>query len=150
MTDEIDGMVRATVAAYIRDRGQVPTIAAAAAALRTDPHALTASFERLAAAHVFIPRRGSAEIYAYNPFCADETAFSAHVDGRRFFAICGWDALGIPAALGRAGRIETSCPDCREPIVVDVAADGRASAATPVVFRVDVRARDFWNDIYFT
>jgi len=34
------------------------------------------------------------------PFSGVETAFPAEVQGRRYYANCVWDALGVPAALG--------------------------------------------------
>ncbi|HEY6958182.1 MAG TPA: organomercurial lyase [Candidatus Limnocylindria bacterium] len=150
MSEEIDARVRRSIATYIRIRGAIPTIAQAASDLGEDVWEIQASFERLAAAHVFIPHRTSAEIYAYNPFCVGPTAFRVEAAGRSWWAICGWDALGIPGALGAPGEVRTSCPDCGEDLVVRVEADGRASASTAVVFRVDVPARDFWNDIRFT
>lgn len=150
MSEGSDQRVKEAIAMSIRSRGLIPTIAQVASDLGTTEDEVDASFERLAAAHVFIPQRGSREIYAYNPFCAGPTDFQVDAGGRTFWAICGWDALGIPAALGIAGEIRTACPDCREPLTVSVSENGRARSATPVVFRVDVPAREFWADIYFT
>lgn len=150
MSEELDQRVKEAIAAAIRTRGVIPTIGQVALDTGASAEDVTASFERLAAAHVFIPRRDSAEIYAYNPFCVGPTDFRVTAGGRAFWGICGWDALGIPAALGIAGEIRTACPDCDEPLIVEVDGSGRSRSATPVVFRVDVPAREFWTDIYFT
>ena len=40
--------------------------------------------------------------------------------GRWWYGNCAWDAFGICAALHADGRIETSCPDCGEPLAVEV------------------------------
>jgi len=40
--------------------------------------------------------------------------------GRWWYANCAWDAFGICGALHVDGRIEASCPDCGEPIAVEV------------------------------
>jgi hypothetical protein len=150
MSEAIDQRVKAAIAMSIRSRGVIPTIAEVASDIETSDNDVGASFERLAAAHVFIPQRESREIYAYNPFCVGPTDFHVNAGARTFWGICGWDALGIPAALGVAGEIRTTCPDCREPLAVSVNESGAARSATPVVFRVDVPAREFWADIYFT
>ena len=151
MSDEqFDRDVRRAIAEGIRRRGAIPTIARVAADMATDEAAVKASFDRMIAAHVFIPKKGSSEIYAYDPFCAEKTEFRVRADGRAWWAICGWDALGVPASLGVAGTVETACADCGERVVVDVDRDGIATSATGAVLHVGVRAKDFWNDIYFT
>lgn len=148
--DAFDRRVREAIASSIRRRGSVPGMAQVAMDLRAGPDAVRASFDRMIAAHVFIPQRGSREIYSYNPFCVERTDFRVRSDGREWWALCGWDALGIPAALSAAGTVETSCVDCGDSIVVDVDRDGTAVAARGIVMQVGVRAVDFWKDIYFT
>jgi hypothetical protein len=145
-----DGRVREAIATSIRRRGAVPTIAQVASDLGQDGSSVRASFDRMVAAHVFIPKRGSSEIYAYNPFCAERTDFRVWSDGREWWAICGWDALGIPAALGVAGTVESSCADCGERVIIHVDRDGTPSSSGGAVLHVGVRAVDFWKDIYFT
>jgi hypothetical protein len=148
--ESFDRSVRQTIAASIRRRGAVPTIAQVATDLGEEQESVQASFDRMSAAHVFIPKRGSSEIYAYDPFCVERTDFRVRSDGRLWWAICGWDALGIPAALGVSGTVESSCADCGDRIVVDVDRDGTAVSSSGAVLLVGVRAIDFWKDIYFT
>jgi hypothetical protein len=148
--EEFDRRVRQAIAASIRRRGGVPTIALVARDLATDDAAVRASFDRMIAAHVFVAKHGSSEIHAYNPFCSERTDFRVRSDGREWWAMCGWDALGIPAALGAAGTVESSCADCGERIIVDVDRDGTPSAVAGVVLHVGVQAIDFWKDIYLT
>ncbi len=148
--EAFDGRAREAIAASIRSRGLVPTIAQIASAMRADESSVRASFDRMIAAHVFIGRRDSSEILSYNPFSADKTDFRVRSGGREWWALCGWDALGIPAALGVAGRVESFCTDCGEPIVIDVDRDGTPSSNGLVVLHVGVRAVDFWKDIHFT
>ena len=151
MSDEqFDRDVRKAIAESIRRRGVIPTIARVAADIESDEAAVKASFDRMSAAHVFIARPGSSEIYAYDPFCAERTEFRVRADGRAWWAICGWDALGIPPALGVAGTIETACADCGERVVVDIDRDGIATSASGAFLHVGVRAKEFWKDIYFT
>lgn len=150
LTDErLDQEVRTAIAASIRDRGAVPTIAEVTDRLGTDAPRIDAAFGHLIDGHVFIPRRGSHEIYAFNPFCSEPTDFSVRAAGRDWSAICGWDALGIPAALGTSGTIRTRCGDgCGEEIAIEVAPGGAATGHA--VFHSGVPARHSWDDIYFT
>ena len=125
MTDaELDREVRIAIARSIKTRGRIPTIAAVAADIGKDLAAVDASFARMIEGHVFIPAKDSHEIYAYDPFCVGPTDFFVTAAGRVWFGICAWDALGIPAALGEPGVVETHCGDCGESIIVEVDADG--------------------------
>jgi len=147
---EVDREVRIAIARSIKARGRIPTIAAVASDLGKDVASVDASFARMIEGHVFVPRKDSHEIYAYDPFCVGPTDFFVSSAGRVWFGICAWDALGIPAALGEAGIIETHCADCNESLVVEVDADGGTDVQTWTVMQVGVRPRDFWKDIYFT
>jgi len=147
---ELDREVRIAIARSIKTRGKIPTIADVATDLGKSASDVDASFVRLIEGHVFIPRKDSHEIYAYDPFCVGPTDFFVTVGGRVWFGICAWDALGIPAALGEAGVVETHCADCGEELVVEVDADGATDVQTWTVMQVGVRPPDFWKDIYFT
>lgn len=147
---DLDREVRIAIARSIKTRGRIPTIAAVAADISKDVATVDASFARMIEGRVFVPKKGSHEIYAYDPFCVGPTDFFVTVGDRVWFAICAWDALGIPAALGEAGVVETHCADCGEELVVEVDADGGTEVQTWTVLQVGVRPRDFWKDIYFT
>ena len=67
---------------------------------------------------------------------------------RSWFANCAWDAFGICAALHVDGRIETECPDCGDPITVDVR-DERPDDES-LLFHCLVPAARWWDDIGFT
>ena len=147
---EGDREVRIAVARSIKTRGKIPTIAAVAADMGKDVVAIDAAFARMIEDRVFRPRKDSHEIYAYSPFCVGPTDFFVTTGGRIWFAIDAWDALGVPAALGESGVIETHCADCDESLVVEVEADGATELQTWTVMQVGVPARDFWKDIDYT
>ena len=88
------------------------------------------------------------EIRMAIPFSAVPTPYRVEAGERAWFANCAWDAYGILAALGVDGHISSSCPDCGEPIEIDVV-DGRPEPADDV-FHVLVPARSWWEDIVFT
>jgi hypothetical protein len=147
--EEFDRDVRTAIAGSIRGRGAIPTIAEVAATLGLPAEEIDASFVRMIAGHMLIPQGTSHEIRAYNPFCVGPTAFKVRAGGRDWWAICGWDALGIPPALGTEGIVETTCGDgCGEPIRIAVGWDGRATG--DAVWHSGVPARQAWEDISHT
>lgn len=82
------------------------------------------------------------------PFSNVPTPFGVRAAGRDWYANCAWDAFGICAALGVDGRIETACPDCADPLTVEVR-DGRPDDES-LVFHALVPAAHWWDDIVFT
>lgn len=147
---EQDRVVRGAIARSLTERGTIPTIANVAAAIGSDVATAEESFCRLQDAHVFIPREGSNEIYAYDPFCIGPTDFRITAAGRDWWAICAWDALGVPPALGATGTIVARCADCGDPITIEVGLRGSAAAHDGAVLQIGVPAREFWKDIRFT
>jgi hypothetical protein len=49
---------------------------------------------------------------------------------------------------GQDGRVETTCPDCGEPLKLEVIAG--ELAATEAIAHFAVPAADWWEDIVFT
>lgn len=147
---EFDRRVRGVIASAIRDRGRIPTIREVAQSLASDLADVEAAFGRMIEGRVFIPRQGSGEILAYNPFCNPPTGFTVTAAGRTWAAICAWDALGVPAALGTSGTIDARCADCAAPIQTEVVVDGTATAPEGTIMQVATPARDFWKNIYRT
>jgi hypothetical protein len=99
-------------------------------------------------AHALVLDTATTELRMANPFSAVPTAYRVRAAGRWWYANCAWDALGICAALHVDGRVETSCPDCGEPIAFEVA-DQRVDDET-LLFHCLVPAAQWWDDIVFT
>jgi len=113
-----------------------------------DPVEVVAAWRRLHDAHALVLDAGADELRMANPFSAVPTAYRVRAGGRWWYANCAWDAIGICAALRVDGRIETTCPDCGEPIAVEVR-DERPDDES-LLFHCLVPAREWWNDIVFT
>jgi hypothetical protein len=120
--------------------GRAPTMAE----LATTEEALGRLHER----RMVVLEPDRPEIRMAIPFSAVPTPYRVEAGGRSWFANCAWDAYGILAALGVDGHISSSCPDCGEPIEIDVV-DRRPEPADDV-FHVLVPARSWWEDIVFT
>lgn len=146
--DERDLELRDLTYQLFVDRGRAPTPDEAASAARCTRAELESGWRRLHEAHALVLNPGTAEIRMANPFSAVPTAYRVHARGRWWYANCAWDAFGVCAALHADGRIETSCPDCGEPLAVDVH-DKRPSDES-LLFHCLVPAAEWWEDIVFT
>lgn len=106
------------------------------------------AWRRLHDEHALVLNSDGSEIRMANPFSAVPTAYRVFAGGRWWYANCAWDAFGVCAALHSDGRIEASCPDCGEPIAVEVSQQQPDQPS--LVFHCLVPARQWWDDIVFT
>jgi hypothetical protein len=129
--------------------GQVPTAGEIAAELDLPVAMVQEAYAKLGEAHVFVCEPGDpSRLRMANPFSAVPTAFRVSARGGSYYGNCVWDALGIVTLLGGEGAVETSCPDCSEPLQLSVS-DGKLVESEGVV-HFGVPARHWWDDIVFT
>lgn len=145
--DDRDLALRNLTYDLVVELGRVPTAEEAAGAAGASREDVVAGWRRLHDAHALV-LDDSDEIRMANPFSGVPTAFRVHADGRSWYGSCAWDAFGICAALQVDGTIETSCPDCGDPIAVEVR-DRRPDDET-LLFHCLVPAERWWEDIVFT
>jgi hypothetical protein len=147
--DELDLTIRNHLyASFVRAGApQGPEEAAAALGLGTGE--VEEAFRRLHDAHALVLEPDSARIRMLNPFSAVPTPHRVEAAGRTWFANCAWDALGIPAALHEDGLVDSACPDCGEPIHLEVR-DGELVDGGDLLVHFVVPARRWWDDIVFT
>jgi hypothetical protein len=141
--DDADIGIRNRTYARFVELGRAPTPAEVGEVDEVLP-----AWRRLHDAHALVLEAATDELRMANPFSAVPTAYRVQAAGRWWFANCAWDAFGICAALHADGRIETACPDCGEPIAVDLR-DERPSVES-LLFHCLVPAREWWSDIVFT
>ena len=144
----MDLQLRNSTYSLFVDLGRAPTVEEAAEAAGSTVAEVEAGWRRLHEAHALVLSAGTTEIRMANPFSAVPTAHRVQADGRWWYANCAWDAFGICAALHAEGRVETSCPDCGEPIAVEVR-DERPDDES-LLFHCLVPAARWWDDIVFT
>ena len=146
--DEGDLALRnATYALFVRE-GRAPTADDLARETERPEDEVRAAWRRLHDEHAIVLDEATGEIRMANPFSAVSTPHRVEAAGRTWYANCAWDAFGVLAALGADGRIETTCPDCDAPLVVEVR-DGRPDDES-LVFHSLVDAAHWWDDIVFT
>ncbi|MEO6713920.1 MAG: organomercurial lyase [Mycobacteriales bacterium] len=146
--DDGDIAVRNVTYRRFVELGRAPTIEETAGAAGLSGDEVTRAWVRLHEAHALVLASNATEIRMANPFSAVTTAHRVFAADRWWFANCAWDAFGICAALDVDGRIETSCPDCSEPIALDVR--DKRSDDESLVFLCPLPAARWWDDIGFT
>ena len=144
----LDHDVRVHVFRQAADTGRVPLPAEIAAALGRPQPEVDDAIRRLAAERVWFLAPGTTNIWAANPFCAVPSNFRVEALGRTYWAICVWDALGIPAALHADATITARCGDCDEELILEVRGGALARAEGVVHFAVP--AARWWENIAFT
>ena len=142
----LDREIRLAVYRIVVADGLPPTAPDLAADLGVAIADVEASLQRLADAHVFVLQPGTSSIWMSAPFSAVPTPFEVTVGERHYYANCIWDALGIPACLHTDGRIDTSCPDCAEPMRLEIHDGGLREPADGVI-HFAVPAAKWWEDI---
>lgn len=141
-----DNDVRLELYRFFVREGRPPVAAEVAGELNATPAEIEAAYGRLADAHVIVLAPGTPYIWMANPLSALPTPFSVQAQGRQFWGVCIWDSLGILAMLDADGSVTTRCPDCAEPLQLEVT-DGRITGEGLVHFAVP--AAHWWDDIGF-
>ncbi len=128
--------------------GRAPEAGEVARAVGSSKADVEAVWQELDDAHALVLNPGTIELRMVNPFSAAPTAHRVYARGRWWYGNCAWDAIGICAVLHTNGRVETSCPDCGDPIALEVR-DERVDDET-LLFHCLVPAARWWEDIVFT
>ena len=147
--DELDLRIRNHLYASFVRTGNAPAPAEVAEVLGLAQDDVADAYRRLHDGHALVLRPGTTEIRMLNPFSTVETPHRVEARGRSWFANCAWDALGIPAALHADGVVKSECPDCGEPLELEVR-DGELVDGADLLVHFVVPARRWWDDIAFT
>jgi len=142
-----DPRVRVYVYRHIVEHGRPPTVAETATGMNLPPDDVRAAYGRLHDRHALFLEPGADTIRMAWPFSGVPTPFRVHANGRRYWANCAWDALGIPALLQADARIEFVFADTGGPASLTVA-DGRVHG--PGLAHFAVPFRRWYADIVFT
>ena len=148
VVDEHDLVLRRLTYSLFVELGRAPTAAEVAEASSASGDDVLAGWRRLHDQHALVLNDARTEIRMANPFSAVPTAYRVLADGRWWYGNCAWDAFGICAALKSDGRIESSCPDCGEPLVVNVRR--HQPDDDTLLFHCLVPASHWWDDIVHT
>jgi hypothetical protein len=151
-TPALDRAVRLQILRAFVDTARAPSVGETARALGEPADEVAGAYRRLAEGRAIVLRSGGEPndpaIRMAAPFSAVPTRYAVTAGGRRYWANCVWDALGVPAMLGVDARIEATCPDCDEPLALAVVGGELVEGEGVVHFAVP--ARRWWEDIVFT
>jgi hypothetical protein len=145
--ENLDRDVRLALFGLFAELGRAPTRAEVADRAAATVDDVRASYERLHEGHVIVLDPDTRDVWMANPFSAVATSFQVRIGARSWFGNCIWDGLGICAMLGGEGLVETQCPDCGEPLALEV---HNGAAHGDGVAHFVVPAAHFWDDIGFT
>ena len=144
LMDDRDIRIRNHVYRRFVELGRAPTFAE----LQDELGDVQTALHRLHDDHAIVLEPDGTEIRMANPFSAVPTPHRVEAGGRSWYGNCAWDAFGIPAALQVDGHVSTTCPDCGEPIEIEIR--GKRPVPDDYVFHVAVPAAHWWDDIVFT
>jgi hypothetical protein len=128
--------------------GDVPQAEQIAATMNRPLQMIRSAIRDLAASRALVLAPNDEQIWAAEPFCATPTDFRIVANRNDYWALCIWDALGVPAALSADATVYTSCGDCGQAMQVEVR-NGVLTQEHGVV-HFGVPARRFWDNIAFT
>jgi Alkylmercury lyase len=146
--EDIVNRVRVHVYSSFVDRGRPPMPLETAAVLGVTTAEVEAALRRLHDDDVIVLLPGTSYVWLAHPFSALAAPFEVESGGRRWDAICIWDALGVLAVLRRDGLVRTLCPDCGEPLELEVR-DGQIEDGDYVV-HYGVPAARWYEDVAYT
>jgi hypothetical protein len=143
--DTIDDVVRLAIMRMFVDEGRPPAPNELASMVEMQQAGVEASLRRLTDAHVIALAPGTPLVWMANPFSALPTPFEVRSGDRRWWGNCIWDALGGLAMIGTDGEVRTSCPDCGEPLLLEVR--GGEIGGDAGVVHYATPAAQWWDDI---
>lgn len=140
--------VRSFIYQSFAETAQPPDLRAVARHFNLNRDEVAQVYLELDRRHAFFLEPGTLDIRIANPFSAIPTDFVVEAKGKRYWANCGWDALGIPAALHADADITAACAYSGELIPLRVK-NGKLEPTSAFVHFLIPFAR-WYEDMIFT
>jgi hypothetical protein len=131
------------------EESRAPMAVEVAGKLGLSPERVVEGFRSLHDDDVIALVPGTDLIWLAHPFSAVDSPFTVASGKDRWDGICVWDALGILALLERDGTVTTACPDCGEPLELEVK-DGALVEGRGLVAHYGVPAARWYEDVGYT
>jgi hypothetical protein len=145
---DFDAQIKLAVYRHFAETGRGPSPEEVAELAGAEVGTVLEAYPRLRAQKVLVLEGDGSSIRMAPPFSGVPTQHAVVVDGRQYFANCAWDALGVPAALRRAGEVRARCDQSNQPLHLQVGLEGPEPSAW--LFHCLVPAAKWWDDIVFT
>jgi len=133
---------------WLLARGVPPSTAAIADHFKATVDEARQALANLKIGKTILTHACSGEIWMTGPFSAVPTPYRVFGAKVAWWANCAWDMLGIPVVANQPARVETTCTDCGESMVIDVDPKHGPSGKSLVHFLVP--AAKWYDDIGFT
>ena len=144
---DFDRRLRLFVYRHMLRHKKSPAVKEMAKGLATSAAKVRAALTRLSESHAFM-MQADGELWRAAPFSCIPTAFPVTVGKKSWFGNCIWNALGIPAMLGKDAHIAASCACCNYDMPVEIR-KGKLRAGEGLI-HIAVPAREWYKDVVFT
>lgn len=144
----LDLRVRSAILGTLARTGAAPNPGGVARQLGETVESVLGAWRRLREGRVIVTGQDGVSLLMANPFSGVPTDHTFTSGDVRYYANCGWDALGIAAALGRNGMARSRCAHSGEPLELAVLDGGPEPCSW--LFHSLVPAAHWWDDIVFT
>jgi len=146
---DFETSVKLNIYETLAHTARMPASTDVASAIGSSVAEVEQAFQRLYEKRLLVLEPGSSShVRMAPPFSGIETQHRVKIEDKVYFANCAWDAFGIAAALKRDADIESTCPDCGEPLTFQIR-DGKPLPQECVV-HFAVPAAQWWKDIIYT
>ena len=144
---ELQQPVRLAIYQHIIATGRPPSVHELAASHDFDANAVAVTFRLLADAHIVVLKPGTVQLWSVPPFSAVPTSFRVRTTTGSWYAPCAWDMFGVPAALKCDATLDARCAWSGESLPGAVR---HGSVSAEGIVHLEVPARRFWDDIFYT
>jgi DNA-binding CsgD family transcriptional regulator len=117
---EIALLVRGATLRHFVDHGHAPAAEHIRRTVGVTQAELVAALTRLNHPSDVVLAPGSSSIVVARPFSTERSGYQATCRGQRYWTACAQDALMLGFALDSDMELDTLCPDCDEPIHVEL------------------------------
>ncbi|HSB10441.1 MAG TPA: organomercurial lyase [Blastocatellia bacterium] len=145
---DFDTQIKLAVYRHFSETGRRPAAGDVAEIVGSDVESVLEAYRSLRAQRVLVLEPDGASIRMAPPFSGVPTPHVVLAGGKRYFANCAWDALGVPAALRRTAEVHSRCEQSGEPLHLEVSIEGPEPSSW--LFHCLVPAAKWWDDIVFT
>ena len=144
---DFDQRLRFFVYRHTLRHEKCPTVKEMAKEFGTSLAKIRAGLAGLSESHAFMMQEDG-ELWRVAPFSCIPTDFPVTVGRKLWFGNCIWDALGIPAMLGKDAVIGAACPCCNYDMPIEVR-NGKLNSPEGLI-HIAVPAREWYKDVVFT
>ena len=112
--------------------GNAPTVGKLGLVLKESRHEIIRVLNTLEEMDLLLRKKGTQEIVSIYPFSLVPTRHQIVLeDGKRLFAMCAVDAVGMPSMFDRNVRVASQCDWCKTEITIEVEDGGVQAMSHP-------------------